>query len=149
MIISQSHSWTLSRLPCTQSTINNLGVYTDGGGAYTGEPFIMCQLAPASCTSVGFTNIFLQTYCTDFSSEVQSSSGALITKMTLSRTANIIVGFNSSAWATVIKTSTGAASSTWKVMTRIDLTQSYPINSSPGTVLLDHITFINDGDILL
>ena len=45
----QTHSWTLSRLKCNQSTINDLGWYTDGGGTFSGEPNIDCQPSSTSC----------------------------------------------------------------------------------------------------
>ena len=131
IIIYQTHSWTWTRLPCNQSVIDNLGWYADGI-TFTGEPFVTCQVAASACTSANFAEIRERTYCTDFSRTLDLSSGALIKKITLARTADIIVGFNSTAWASVIKTNTGSATSTWKVLTRIDLTKTYPINSSPG-----------------
>lgn len=138
IIIYQTHSWTWTRLQCNQSVIDDLGWYTDYGGAFSGEPFVMCQVAPSVCTSVNFATIRERTYCTDFSRTLDLSSGALIKKITLDRTANIIVGFNSTAWAPVIKTNTNLSASTWKVLTRIDLTKTYPINSSPGSLSAFH-----------
>ena len=64
---------------------------------------------------------------------VQSSSGALIKRLNLSRTADIIVGFASVAWASeIIRTNGTTSASSWRVLTRIDLSKNYPINSSPG-----------------
>lgn len=129
--ISQTHSWTLSRFLCDQTLIDSLGPYLDGGLFY-GEPFVECQPITANCTGVGWTLISEPTFCTDFSSIVQISSGALIKKQILDRSTNILVGFASAAWADEILTSTGSFASYWSVITRIDLTQKYPINSSPG-----------------
>ena len=61
--------------------------------------------------------------------------------MTVARSTNIIVGFTSAAWATEIRMANGVTASTWSVMTKIDLTQTYPLNSSPGssiTSIPDH-----------
>lgn len=131
LIIIQSHSWTLSRFQCNQATITNLGTYTDGGGAHSGEPNIACRTG-AACTSSGYVTINQRTYCTDFSTSVLTSSGSLIKRMTVSRTTNIIISFASVAWATEIRMANGVTASSWSVATKIDLTQTYPLNSSPG-----------------
>lgn len=132
VVFSQTHSWTWSRLKCNQSTIDTLGWYTDGGGAFTGEPNIQCQPTTTSCPGTGFTTVSQRTYCTDFALSVQISTGSLITKMSLSRTTNILVGFKSYSWASEIPSTSGAMVGTWRVITRVDLTKNYPINSSPG-----------------
>ncbi|CAF5031394.1 unnamed protein product, partial [Rotaria sp. Silwood1] len=130
VIIYQSHSWTLSRLHCDQALIDSLGLYVDGT-SFTGEPSIACQ-SPAGCSGTGFTTISQVTYCTDFSTAVQISSGALIKKITLDRNTDILVGFTGNSWAPEIKTSLDGVADYWRVITHIDLTQKYPINSSPG-----------------
>ncbi|CAF4922066.1 unnamed protein product, partial [Rotaria sp. Silwood1] len=140
VIIYQSHSWTLSRLHCDQALINSLGLYVDGT-SFSGEPRIECK-SPAGCSGTGFNTISQVTYCTDFSTAVQISSGALIKKITLDRNTDILVGFNSSAWASEIKTSLNTAANGWRVITHIDLTQKYPINSSPVTGSLPLIRVI-------
>lgn len=132
IIVSQTHSWTLSRLLCDQTLIDSLGPYLDGGVFY-GEPFVDCQPVTANCTGAGWTLISEPTFCTDFSTAVQISSGALIKKQILDRNANILVGFASVAWADEILTAAGSFANSWSLITRIDLTQKYPINSSPGT----------------
>lgn len=133
IIIYQSHSWTLDRFACDQTKINNLGRYADTptGGTGAGAS-ISCQPITPSCPGTGFSTISDYTYCTDFSIAVQISSGALIKKMSLSRSTNIVIGFQGVAWAGEIKKSSGAGASSWFVVTRIDLTQKYPINTSPG-----------------
>ena len=138
MIVSQTHSWTLARLPCNQALVDSLGSYLDvsGGGSFTNEPNIRCQPTTGSCSGSMFVPINERTYCTDFSNAVQSSSGALIKRITLSRSTNIIVGFVGSAWAPEIKLANGNGASAWNVVTRIDLTKNYPINSSPGKSLM-------------
>jgi hypothetical protein len=79
IIVYQTHSWTLSRYPCNQALIDSLGSYLDGGSFY-GEPFVDCQSSPALCTASGYPGISEPTYCTDFSTTVKISSGALIKK---------------------------------------------------------------------
>ena len=132
IIVSQTHSWTLSRFPCNQALIDSLGSYLDGGFFY-GEPNIVCQPNATACGGTGWTTIMQPTFCTDFSIAVQISSGSLISRRTLSRSSNIRAGFASNSWAVEILTTAGAAANYWNVMTRIDLTQKYPINSSPGS----------------
>ncbi|CAF3426697.1 unnamed protein product [Rotaria sp. Silwood1] len=130
VIIYQSHSWTLTRLHCDQALIDSLGLYVDGT-SFTGQPFIACE-SPAGCSGTGFNTIRQVTFCTDFSTAVQISSGALIKKITLDRNTDILVGFTGNSWASEIKTSLNAVADYWRVITHIDLTQKYPINSSPG-----------------
>lgn len=136
ILITEIHSWTLSRFPCSQSLINSLGLYADtsGGGA---DAFVACQTLVTSCTGTGFATISDYNYCTDYSNTVQISSGSLIKKVTLSRSTNIVVGFTGSAWATVIIQSgtVSTSASNWAVVTRINLGTKYPINSSPGIFL--------------
>lgn len=131
IIISESHSWTLTRFPCDQTKINTLGHYADTNGGVSGAT-VACQTSVTSCTGTGFSAFSDYTYCTDFCNAVQISSGALIKRMNLSRTSNIVVGFTGSAWASEIKSSSGVSASLWYLVMRIDLTQKYPLNSSPG-----------------
>ncbi|CAF4900307.1 unnamed protein product, partial [Rotaria sp. Silwood1] len=121
VIIYQSHSWTLTRLHCDQALIDSLGLYVDGT-SFTGQPFIACE-SPAGCSGTGFNTIRQVTFCTDFSTAVQISSGALIKKITLDRNTDILVGFTGNSWASEIKTSLNAVADYWRVITHIDLTQ--------------------------
>ena len=143
MIIYQKHSWPLNRLECNQSTIDNLGWYTDNGGPFAGEPFVQCLSAAASCTASGFTTVSQRTYCTDFSNVTQSSSGAVLVNRTLARTTNIIVGFVSSAWSPDIRMPNGTNASNFRIVTRIDLGQGFPINTPPGSVLRSYCNTIS------
>ena len=108
-----------------------MGPYLDRG-LFRNEPQVACKSSSALCAASGFVLINEPTYCTDFSTIVEISSGSLIKKLNLNRNTNIVVGFASYAWATEILTSTGISARDWSVLTRIDLTQKYPINSSPG-----------------
>jgi len=88
-----------------------------------------------------FSLISLRTYCTDFSTTVQISTGSLLTKQTLARTTNIVVGFKSYAWADEIPSTSGAMSGYWRVITRVSLSATYPLNSSPGKNVLMIFSF--------
>ena len=135
VIIYQTHSWTLNRFPCDQALIDSLGWYNDGSGAFSGQPFLQCLSTSADCTASGYPTISERTYCTDFSNSVQISSGGLIKRITLSRSTSILIGFTGSVWASEIRLSNGASANAWRVVTKIDPTKNYPINSSPGMSL--------------
>lgn len=130
IIVTHSHSWTLFYFACDQTTINTLGPFSDFRNGLGGE--IHCQSAPLVCTASGFLSITNRSFCTDFSIAVQSSSGSFIRKQRLDRTSNIIVGYVNGDWASEIKATAGGPPGGWRILTRIDLTQKYPINSSPG-----------------
>lgn len=133
VIIYQQHSWTLSRFACTQTTINNLGWYNDGGSSSVAEPYLNCLSSSAACTASLYTRIRERTYCTDYSPTLQSSTGAVISRRTISRNSDIIIGFASGAWAPeILRTNSTSSAWDWRVVTKIDLTKNYPINSSPG-----------------
>ena len=129
ILISEKHSFTLGRYACSQSTINNQLSYFDAGG--TGAPDLTCY-SGASCTSSLYTTIQHTMLCTDFSTQLDSSSGAYYTKQYLSSTTNINIAFTNNAWASVIRVASGAAAIWWYVGTQIRLGTVYPINSSPG-----------------
>lgn len=56
--------------------------------------------------------------------------------MNLARTADIVVGFKSNTWAPEIPPTSGAFVGYWRVITRVDLSKNYPINSSPDKISL-------------
>ena len=131
ILISEKHSFTLGgRYACSQSTINNQLSYYDAAG--TGAPDLTCYSSSASCTASSYSTIQHTLLCTDFSTQVDSSSGAYYTKKNMSRSSNIDIAFYSSAWASVILMSSGAGASTWYVGTHIAPGLTTPINSSPG-----------------
>ena len=149
--MSQAHWWTLFYFDCDQTIIDNLGWYNDyRNGMTITQPTVSCLSSPTSlCTSVGFSTILQRLYCTDYTDLLDLSSGASITKITLNRTANFLAGYSSSAWASEIKvTGTSISAGAWRIITRIDLTQKYPINSSPGTLLHQIIDFFSNSSML-
>lgn len=143
IIISQSHSWNLFYFACDQNKIDTLGFYNDyRNGLTISQPWVDCEMTPVSlCSPSGFSMILVQQYCTDFNLMLDLSSGAMITQITLQRTTNIVVGYSDSAWSNEIKNAAGNSAGAWSIITRIDLTQKYPINSSPGLKIL-RIEFI-------
>jgi hypothetical protein len=131
IMITEKHSWTLSRFYCNQTIINTLGSYFDSGG--TGAPVITCQSSVSSCISSYFVATTPLLKCTDFSTTVQVSTGMQFFRQNLSRLTNIDIAFASSAWATVILQPNGALALNYSLLTHINLnTTAYPINSSPG-----------------
>ena len=130
IIITQSHSWTLFYFACDQTIIDTLGWYADFRNGLGGQ--VHCQSTAAVCLASGFTSITSRKFCTDFSIAVQSSSGSLITRRTVDRNTNIIAGYVSGDWANEIRSTAGGPPGGWRILTRIDLTQKYPINFSPG-----------------
>lgn len=136
ILISQSHWWTRFYYPCDQNLIDNLGWYNDvRDGMVIWQPWVDCVISPAICASFGYTYILERTYCTDFSPLLDLSSGSSITRRTISRNTDISVGYVSGAWADEIKTTSGVAAVMWNIITRINLSVKYPINSSPGILL--------------
>ena len=135
-------------LGCNHSLIASQGWYTDGGGSFTGQPFIQCQSTVSSCTGTGFTTISQRTYCTDFSTLLGTSSGALMKKINLARSTNITVGFTGTSWPSVIRKPNGAVASSWRLVTRINLPQTYPINVSPSIILFSNIIVYEICDLL-
>ena len=135
ILISQSHWWTRFYFACDQNLIDNLGWYNDyRDGMIIYQPWIDCVTAPTSvCTGFGYTDITARTYCTDFSPLLDLSSGSSITRRTVSRNTNILVGYASGAWASEIRATSGGAANNWRIITRINLGAKYPLNSSPGT----------------
>ena len=129
ILISEKHSWTLSRYQCNQNTINSRLSYSDTAG---GLPDVTCYSSSSLCTASLYTQIYQYLLCTDFSSQLQSSSGAYFEKQNLSSTANIDIAYSGGNWADEIRTSSGTNGLAWYVGTHITLGTVYPINSSPG-----------------
>lgn len=132
ILIAEKHSFTLTgRYFCSKAIIDGQLAYFDAVSPLV-APDLSCQSTAALCTASSFTTIQHSLLCTDYSTQLDSSSGAYYTKQYLSSTTNIDIAYSSAAWASVIRTSTGAAASSWYVGTHIGLSGVYPINSSPG-----------------
>ena len=136
VIIHQKHTWILNDFQCNQSLIDSLGWYTNGGGAFNGQPSLQCQSPTPSYLGAGFTVISQRTYCTDLSTVAQISTGALITRINISRSTNMTIGYVGAAWPNSMRMASGLPANNWSVVTRINLTQSFVMNSSPGKVLM-------------
>ena len=130
ILISEKHSFTLGgRYACSQSTINNQLSYYDANGGP--PPDLTCK-SGASCSPSQYITIKHYLLCTDFSTQLDSSSGSYYEKQNLSSTTNIDIAFEGSAWASEIRKANGASAGWWYVGTQIRLGTVYPINSSPG-----------------
>jgi hypothetical protein len=133
ILISEKHSFTLvTRYDCNENLIDNQLYYYDQAG--TALPDLTCQpsATAAACVSAQYTTIQHTLLCTDFSTQLDSSSGAYYTKQMLSSTTAIDIAYSSSSWNPVILTSTGVSAVYWYVGSHIALGTVYPINSSPG-----------------
>lgn len=131
----------MNRFQCNRTVIASLGLYTDGGVVFTGEPFVQCQSLTSSCPGTGFTTISQPTYCTDFSMTTQTSSGALNKKLILPLITNITVGYTGASWPSQIRMANGAQANNWRLITRINLRPRPDgfINSSPSKILIYYI----------
>jgi hypothetical protein len=133
ILISEKHSFTLlTRYDCSQSIIDNKLSYYDQGG--TSAPDLTCQppVSSPACVSSHYSTIQNTLLCTDFSVQLDSSSGAYYTKQNLSNTTSIDIAFTSSSWAPVILEANGVGATYWYVGAHIALGTVFPINSSPG-----------------
>lgn len=126
IIITERHSWTFSRYPCNDSTINSFGVYNDTQASVPAT--LTCIDSLATCTSANYTVINSPLYCTDFSTVFQISSGTYYTTQTLAINSNIDIAWRGVSWAT--ETLTNA----WSLVSNINLTPipGNKINTSPG-----------------
>jgi hypothetical protein len=133
ILISEKHSFTLvTRYNCNENLIDNQLSYYDQG--LTNPPDLTCQpsATAAACVLAHYTTIQHTLLCTDFSTQLDSSSGAYYTKQNLSSTTTIDIAFTSNSWAPVILKSSGASALYWYVGSHIAIGTVYPINSSPG-----------------
>src|SRR5690606_34327165 len=91
--ITLRHSWTLLYFICDRNLINTQGEYRDYRNY--NHPTLICQPTPTAtaCTDSKFTTINHITLCTDYSNQVQSSTGAYSEKQNLSRLTNIDIAW--------------------------------------------------------
>ena len=90
----------------------------------------------SGCSGTSWSDINDYLKCTDYALSVEISSGSFIAKRTVRRSTNMVIGYASGDWADEIRTGSGAGPGSWRIATLIDLTQKYPINSSPGTIII-------------
>lgn len=130
--ITFQHSWTLTRFPCSRTSINNRASYYDLSGPST-YPTLICQSSSPACPNSLFQTINHITLCTDYNNIVQISTGGYSEKQNLSRSTNIDIAWTGGNWADEIYTISPPGNLAWYVGTHIDLTKPiYPMNSSPG-----------------
>ena len=119
--VRQRYSWRRSFLGCmcTNLTILSQSMIGDSSSVpcYTG-------------TCIGWTSLSTQTACTDFSANLDVSSGEKVDLRTVNVSTSFSIGFYSSAWFTTLVVGSNSA---WNVITRINtiVRPDGYINSSP------------------
>jgi hypothetical protein len=123
--ITERHSWTFTRYPCNETTINTFSVYNDTQADTPAT--LTCISDSMTCTSSLYQTINSLLFCTDFSTVFQITSGTYYTTQTLAINSVIDVAWRGAAWANETETHS------WSLVTHIDLTPvSGKINTSPG-----------------
>ena len=130
IIITERHSWTLSRYQCNQTTINTFSAINDT--ASTIPATLTCISSSAACTASLFQTINSPLVCTDFSIGVNVSTGIYTSKQSLAQNSTIAIAWRGAAWATQTLTNQ------WSLVAYINLTtiSGNKINSSPSMCLL-------------
>lgn len=132
IVITQRHSWTLSRYPCDETLINTFGVYNDTDGDPPAS--LACISSPATCAASLYQTINASLLCTDFSTVFQISTGTHYMTQSLALNSVFDVAMRGASWATEILTNA------WSLVSHIDLTPiSGKINTSPGKYLCEKI----------
>ena len=128
VVITQRHSWTLSRYPCNETMINTYGIYNDTDGD---PPASLTCISPSTtCASSLYQTINASLLCTDFSTVFQISTGTHYVTQTLAINSSFDVAMRGSSWTTEVLTNA------WSLVSHIDLTPvSGKINTSPGKCL--------------
>lgn len=146
--VRQRYSWRLGSVPCTDATIAS-------GGLLVSSSTLTCYTG--SCSTSGWgSGVTTNVYCTDFSVNMDCSSGERYDTFTLSLGTSISVGFYSSAWLSNLAI---GGDSAWYVINRIStvLRPDGYINSSPVVTTLPviykaaniqhvHVVQMSDGD---
>lgn len=128
IVITQRHSWTLSRYPCDETMINTFGIYNDTDGDPPAS--LTCISSSATCASSLYQTINASLLCTDFSTVFQISTGTHYTTQTVAINSVFDVAMRGASWATELLTNA------WSLVSHIDLTPvSGKINTSPGKCL--------------
>ncbi len=129
VIITERHSWTLSRYQCNQTTINTFGSFNDAASSMPAT--LTCISSSAVCTASLFQTINSPLFCTDFSIGFNVSTGAYTSSQNLALNSAIDIAWRGTAWATQTLTNE------WSLVAHINLTpvSGNKINTSPGTCL--------------
>ncbi len=130
--ITERHSWTYTRYPCNESTINTFGAFSDTQASVPAA--VTCISSSAACTTSLYVPINSSLYCTDFSTVFGISSGIYYTTQDLAINSVFDIASRGASWATETLTNS------WSLVSHIDLTPiSGKINTSPGTLTLLNI----------
>ena len=129
IIITERHSWTFSRYPCTTTLIDTFGSYGDTQAVAPAT--VSCISSAAACTSSGFRTINGSLYCTDFSAVFQISTGIYYITQNLTLNSIIDISWRGATWTNETLTNG------WSLLSHMDLTPiGNKINTSPGKVSL-------------
>lgn len=129
IIITHRHSWTFTRYPCNQSTINNFGPYNDTENAMPAT--FSCISSSTACTASLFQTINSPLFCTDFDTMFNVSFGVRSVTQYLAINSTIDIAWRGTAWALP------TLANQWSLVARIALTpvSGNKINTSPGRSL--------------
>ena len=122
--VRQRYSWRRGAAPCTDATIIAQGLIGDASTA-----------ACRSGTCTGWTAPSTRTACTDYSINLDVSSGEIADLRTINLGISFSIGFVSSAWFATLVVGSNSA---WNVITRINtvIRPDGLINSSPVATTL-------------
>ena len=127
IIITERHSWTLTRYQCNSTTISSIGAINDTQS--TQPATLTCISSSAACTASLYTTINSPLYCVDYSTILNVSTGTYTSQQNLAVGSVFDLSWRGSAWAVTLKTNS------WSLIAHIDLTPLTlnKINTSPGT----------------
>ena len=157
IVITQTYSWTYAHMPCTDTMIATNQFVTAFGSVPVQN--LTC-IADCGATSLGYTDIGVLPYCTDFSTPVNTTVGQRSDIVYLVAGDNFSVAYQGSAWRS-LATGSGAP---WSISSRIKIeprsdnglynnapvaTVMSPINIPVNKTKIIHIPIADaDGDTL-
>jgi hypothetical protein len=126
IIITERHSWTLTRYECNSTNVGTFGVFNDSQS--TVPATLTCISSAAVCTASSYTTINSPLYCTDFSTILDVSTGTYTSQQNLVGSSVIDIAWRGAAWAPQLMTND------WSLVAVINLTPLTlnKINTSPG-----------------
>jgi hypothetical protein len=126
IIITERHSWTLTRYECNASIISTFGPYNDTDNMKPAT--LVCISSSAACTASLYTTINSPLFCTDYSILLNVSTGTYTSQQNLAMNSTIDIAWRGAAWASQLLTND------WSLVAYMDLTplSSDKINTSPG-----------------
>jgi hypothetical protein len=114
IVITQTYSWTYSKMPCTNALIASNGYLPSYSNVSSDR--LIC-ISNCGAGSAGYSPIGVLPQCTDFSSPVNTSIGQRMDTLNLTSGDEFSVAFNNSAWRSLAT----ASSAAWSISTNINL----------------------------